>query len=58
VHSDLDDSDIDHVLEVCWKIRDEVRPDRWPAGRQGRAARSVATPRARDVGLAPSPAGS
>ncbi len=30
VHSGLDDADIDYILDVCLKIRDHVRPDRWP----------------------------
>ena len=33
LHNGLDNSDIDRVLEVCSKIRDQVRPDRWPASR-------------------------
>lgn len=52
VHNDLDDSDIDHILEVCLKIRDQVRPDRWPVSRSGRAGR-VAASGVPNVGLAP-----
>jgi CAI-1 autoinducer synthase len=32
IHSGLEIDDIDQVLDVCLKIRDQVRPDRWPAG--------------------------
>jgi CAI-1 autoinducer synthase len=32
IHSGLENDDIDQVLEACLKIRDQVRPDRWPAG--------------------------
>lgn len=56
VHNDLDDSDIDRILEVCSNIRDWVRPDRWPASRNGRVG-GVAAPGLRDVGLAPSATG-
>ncbi len=56
VHNDLDDSDIDHILEVCSNIRDQVRPDRWPASRSGRAG-NVAAAGLRNVGLAPSATG-
>jgi len=30
IHNGLQNSDIEHILEVCRKIRDKVRPDRWP----------------------------
>ena len=57
VHNDLDNADIDHVLEVCSKIRDEVRPDRWPASRRV-GARGVAASSMRSFGLVPSATGS
>jgi len=56
VHNGLDDMDIDRILEVCSKIRDQVRPDRWPAGRQVQA-QSVAASGVRNFGLAPSATG-
>lgn len=34
VHSDLRDSDIDRILEVCSTIRDDIRPENWPARRR------------------------
>ena len=37
VHSDLDDTDIDRILEVSSKIRDEVRPENWPVRHRNRA---------------------
>ncbi|MBT3778858.1 MAG: aminotransferase class I/II-fold pyridoxal phosphate-dependent enzyme [Rhodospirillaceae bacterium] len=30
VHNGLDNADIDHIIEVCLRIRDQVQPDRWP----------------------------
>ena len=57
VHNGLDDGDIDYILEVCSKIRDQVRPDRWPASRSGRAGRSGASTVA-NVGLVSSTTGS
>jgi CAI-1 autoinducer synthase len=56
VHADLEAEDIDRVLDVCRKIRDEVRPDRWPA-RLGRKRAAAADSRFRVVGLAPSAGG-
>ncbi len=53
VHHGLDDADIDHILDVCSKIRDQVRPDRWPASRAGRAAASTTG----NVGMASSTRG-
>ena len=53
VHNDLKNSDIDHILEVCLRIRDEIRPDRWPAG-PGGGAQSIATSAPRKFGLTPS----
>jgi len=50
VHNDLDSSDIDYILEVCSKIRDQVRPDRWPAG-NGRRSRGIAATVAVEGGL-------
>ncbi|MDA1098530.1 MAG: quorum-sensing autoinducer CAI-1 synthase [Proteobacteria bacterium] len=43
VHCGLVEADIDHILEVCSKIRDQVRPDRWPASRSGRARNAAAS---------------
>ncbi len=41
VHNGLDTDQIDYILEVCSRIRDLVRPDRWPAG-NGRRSRGIA----------------
>lgn len=43
VHNGLDDADIDHILEVCSKIRDQVRPDLWPASRGALARENAAS---------------
>ncbi len=56
VHSDLADSAIDRMLDVFSKIRDRVRPNRWPAMPGGPAGRGAA-PGRRKAGLAPWAAG-
>jgi CAI-1 autoinducer synthase len=44
VHNGLDNADIDYILEVCSKIRDQVRPDHWPASRRVGAGKVAAWP--------------
>lgn len=56
VHNDLADSDVDRILDAFSKIRDQVRPDRWPASPGGRAGSAAASGR-RKAGLAPSATG-
>lgn len=56
VHNNLDDTDIDRILEVCSKIRDQVRPDLWPASRRIRA-QNIAASGIRNIGLVPSATG-
>jgi CAI-1 autoinducer synthase len=56
VHNDLDDTDVDCILEIFAKIRDQIRSDRWPTHRRVRT-KNVAASSIRNFGLMPSATG-